>query len=124
MVATAERFERLEAAHGPAPQQWFRYDAFKHAYASGVVAVLFGDTVANGAGLFVELYELDICREREKDLINNREGRRLAGEVHAAGADGWRDRFAEELFVALKDGEPFSIRRGKDPRVVEACRSD
>lgn len=124
-VVTENQFVRFEAAHGAVPMAGSRYDAYKHAYASGVVAVVFGPFVSRVAGGVVEAWEQDPCLEREKDYINNREGRRMALAIHAEQASGWRARFAETLYEALRRRDPaFSVNRGSDARVAETCASD
>lgn len=122
LLVTDAQFARFEAERGATVMAGSRYDAYKHAYASGVVAVLLGDRIAQAAGGLVELWEQDPCLEREKDYINNREGRRLALATDAEDPAHWRARFAEALYEALRRRDPaFSVNRGTDGRVAAAC---
>lgn len=122
LLVTDARFARFEAERGVTVMAGSRYDAYKHAYASGVVAVVLGDGIARAAGGLVEFWEQDPCREREKDYINNREGRRLALALHAEDPAHWRSRFAGALYEALRRRDAaFSVNRGTDPRVAAAC---
>jgi len=124
MVARA-RFLELRSTMGAVRPADAMYDAFQHSYAAGVTAVVFGDTPAMAAGYAVELIEMNKCRERVHDLMNNAGGRQLAMNIHDVGPEGWRDRFAAELFTRLLQGdEAFSIRFWKDPRTRAACYSD
>jgi len=125
LLVTTAQFDRLEQERGPRGKAILRYDAYKHAYASGVMAVLLGEDVANVAGELVELLEGNRCVEREKDLVNNREGRRMALALHAADPADWRPRFSVALFDALRQRRnDFAVLRGGDRRVVAACASD
>jgi hypothetical protein len=102
-----------------------RYDAFEHGYASGVMAVLFGDLPAALAGHAVELVEQNACREREHDLINNREGRSLALRIYAEDPDRWRTRFAEALHAELSNPlTTFSVRPRRNAAIAAICGSD
>ncbi len=124
-IATRTMFVRMEAEAGSARGVEARYDAFEHAYASGVMAVLFGDTLASIAGHAVEIVEQNDCVEREHDLINNREGRALALRLDAVDRPDWRRRFARILFEELRQpGTTFSVLRTRDPRVLAICVSD
>ena len=124
-LTTRTMFARMETEMPAARFVEPRYDAFQHAYASGVMAVLFGNTLASAAGHVVELVEQDDCAEREHDLINNREGRAFARDLHAGDPVDWRRRFAQALYVDLRHPSTvFSIRARKDPRVQALCSSD
>ena len=116
-------FDRLSDVQGAAEDKR-SFDAFKHAYASGVTTIALGDETAELLGHVVEFVEQDDCLEREHDLINNREGRKLALATPGKDASRWRERFAAALFAAGSDPETvFSIRRKKDPRVLAICGS-
>lgn len=120
-----QRFEALEAEHGGAAWPRSRYDAFKYAYSSGVVAVVLGEDVAALSGDLVDLYEQEPCLERAKDQFNNQEGRRLALTIHREHGADWRRRFAETIYDELRDRESaFSVVRGEDLRIIEICASD
>ena len=124
-LTTRTMFVRMETESSVGRRLEERYDAFQHGYASGVMAVLFGDAIASAAGHAVELVEQDICIEREHDLINNREGRAMARRIHDEDPENWRRRFAQALYDDLRHPDTrFSILRHKDARVAAACRSD
>lgn len=124
-LTTRTMFASMESSHRPAHLAERRYDAFQHGYASGVMAVLFGDRLADLSGRLVELFEQDGCPEREHDLINNRQGRAMGLRIHAEEPAGWRARFAEALYADLRDPSTrFSLRYGTDPRVAAICDSN
>ena len=124
VATTRAHFVRLEAEHGSARDAGHRYDAFEHAYASGVVAVQLGAGLASLGGHIVELVEQNDCGEREHDLINNAEGRRLALAVYEESQDDWRRDFARRLFVELRQpSTAFSLDPTGDRRVRAICRS-
>lgn len=124
-MTTSTRFSLMEAEAGPMRGVSARYDAYEHSYASGVMAVLFGDFLAALAGHLVELVEQNGCIEREHDLINNREGRAFALRLYAEDQDDWRGRLAQALYDELRSpGTAFSVLRTRDPRVLEICSSD
>jgi len=124
-LTTRTMFVRMESEASLGPGLEERYDAFQHAYASGVMAVLFGDSLAALAGHLVELVEQDICIEREHDLINNRQGRAMALRFHEADPNDWRRHFAQALYDDLRHpATDFSIVRHKDARVLALCPSD
>lgn len=124
-LTTSIMFSRMEAEAGPAKSPVARYDAFEHGYASGVMAVLFGDALASLAGHAVEQVEQNYCIGREHDLLNNRMGRAFALRLYAESPDDWRARLARALFVELRrPGTEFSVRGDLDPRVLALCPSD
>lgn len=124
-LTTRTTFMRMEAEAGPMRGVEARYDAFQHGYASGVMAVLFGDHLAALTGHAVELVEQNSCIEREHDLINNREGRALALRLYRDDRPGWRRHLAGVLFEELRrPGTAFSVRRNRDPRILALCASD
>ncbi len=124
-ITTGTMFARMEAQAGSAKGVSARYDAFEHSYASGVMAVLFGDALASLAGHVVELVEQNGCVEREHDLINNRMGRAFALRLYAENPEDWRRRLAEALYDELRrPATEFSVLRTRDPRVLAICNSD
>ncbi len=124
-MTTGTMFAHLEAEAGPMRGVSARYDAFEHGYASGVMAVLFGDFLTSLAGHVVELVEPNDCIEREHDLINNREGRAFALRLYAENPQDWRPRLARALYDEIRQrGTEFSISRKRDPRVLAICQSD
>ena len=125
-VMAKSHFDRLEGGRDKHKLiHWVRYDTFKHAYASGVMTILFGDRVAEASGLLVEWVEQNSCVGREHDLINNALGRQWAQVIEHEDNKHWRRDLANLLHSRMDQPDSaFSILNVKNPPIPENCRSD
>lgn len=125
-VMARSHFDRLEGDRDKGKLiRWVRYDTFKHAYASGVMTILFGDKIAEASGILVEWVEQNSGVGREHDLINNALGRQWAQVIAHEGNAHWRRDLADLLHGRMDHPDSaFSILYVKRQPTSENCRSD